>query len=125
MFQLELVGKPVIKWLVIRVIETLHINGGSCSPFSNGHFQPRILPSGSITNVQDGNGREQAGQKGVGSEAPPPYCAPPTWIASLRGEVQRSTIPPFIFTPPETGVIVQAGGHILQSALSFSRHRWT
>lgn len=59
MFQLELAGKPVIKWLVIRIIETLHINGGSCSLSSNGHFQPRISPRCSIVNVQDGKGREQ------------------------------------------------------------------
>lgn len=39
MFQLELVGKPVIKWLVIMVMETLHSSWcGPLLPSSTGHF---------------------------------------------------------------------------------------
>lgn len=44
MFQLELVGKPVIKWLVIRVIETLHINGAAAHFPLMATSSPESLP---------------------------------------------------------------------------------
>lgn len=95
MFQLELAGKSVIKWLVIMVMETPHIScaGHSCAFLSWPLFNPQPCP-----DAPPWEGGSQA-RRGLHPAPPVPLLTPAPRNGRHPQEVTRAVtlikLPPF------------------------------
>ena len=114
-FQLELAGKSVIKWLVIMVMETPHIScaGHSCAFLSWPLFNPQPCP-----DAPPWEGGSQA-RRGLHPAPPYPYSPPPPQRTPSPGgdtcsDINKTAplqITGHILRPPEAEAMVKTSAH--------------